>query len=33
VDGSRRVKLWGGDNTGSVHTIVDITGYYAPQVV
>ncbi len=33
VDGSRSVKLWGGDRTGSVHTIIDITGYYAPQIV
>ena len=24
------IKIWGGDNTGSAHVIIDVTGYYAP---
>lgn len=26
------IKLWGGDNTGSSHVLMDIVGYYAPGV-
>ena len=28
--GDQTIKLWGGDNTGSGHVIIDVTGYYAP---
>jgi len=30
IDGAQSIKLWGGGNTGSVHVIIDVTGYYAP---
>jgi hypothetical protein len=30
VDASRQIKLFGGGGSGSVHVIVDVTGYYAP---
>ncbi len=26
----RTIKLWGGDQAGSAHVIIDVTGYYAP---
>ncbi len=28
LDASRQVKVWCGDQTGSTHVIIDITGYY-----
>ena len=24
------IKVWGGDNTGSAHIVIDVTGFYAP---
>lgn len=30
VDGSQQIKIWGGDQGGAAHIIVDVTGYYAP---
>jgi len=32
LDTSRQVKLWGGNQAGSMFVIIDITGYYAPAV-
>ncbi len=31
VDSSRQVKVWNGIEAGSVHFIVDVTGYYLPD--
>ena len=28
IDGLRNVKVWNGDQSGSTHVIIDITGYY-----
>jgi hypothetical protein len=28
IDGSRQVKVFGGDQTGSAHVILDVTGYF-----
>jgi hypothetical protein len=28
IDENRRIKIWGGGNTGSMFVIIDITGYY-----
>lgn len=33
LDGSRQVTLWGGDQTGAMHTLIDITGYWAPETI
>ena len=30
ISQDRTIALWGGEDTGSAHVIVDITGYYAP---
>lgn len=30
VDGSQQIKVWGGDQGGAAHVIIDVTGYYAP---
>ena len=30
VAADQTIKVWGGDNTGSAHVIIDVTGYYAP---
>lgn len=30
IDAGRKVKLWGGDQAGSMFVIIDITGYYLP---
>ncbi len=30
LDTSRQVKIWGGDQAGSMYVIIDITGYYLP---
>lgn len=30
IAADRTIKIFGGNNTGSVHVIVDVTGYYAP---
>lgn len=30
VDGTQQIKVWGGDQPGSAHVIIDVTGYYAP---
>jgi hypothetical protein len=30
VAADETIKVWGGDNTGSAHVIIDVTGYYAP---
>ena len=32
IDASRQIKVWGGDQSGSAHVIIDVTGYYAPPV-
>ncbi|MEP1124734.1 MAG: hypothetical protein ABJH68_12690 [Ilumatobacter sp.] len=32
VAADQTIKLWGGDNTGSSHVIIDIVGYYSPPV-
>ena len=29
IDENRQLKIWGGDNTGSMFVIIDVTGYYA----
>jgi hypothetical protein len=28
IDASRQVKIWGGDQSGSTHVIIDVTGYW-----
>ena len=30
IDAARQIKIWGGDQGGSAHVIIDVTGYYAP---
>ncbi len=30
IAGDRTIKVWGGDQSGSAHVIIDVTGYYAP---
>ena len=30
VAADQTIKVWGGDNTGSAHVIIDVTGFYAP---
>ena len=30
IAADRTIKIWGGDQSGSTHVIIDITGYYAP---
>jgi hypothetical protein len=30
VAADQTIKVWGGDNTGSAHVIIDVTGYSAP---
>jgi hypothetical protein len=30
IDGSRQVKVWGGDQAGSTDFIIDVTGYFLP---
>ena len=30
LDASRQIKIWGGDQAGSMFVIIDITGYYLP---
>jgi hypothetical protein len=30
IDGSRQVKVWGGDQAGSTDFIIDVTGYFMP---
>jgi hypothetical protein len=30
IDANRQIKIWGGTNTGSMHIIIDITGYFMP---
>ena len=30
IAADRTIKVWGGDQTGSTHFIIDITGFYAP---
>ncbi len=32
IAADQTIKLWGGNNTGSSHVIVDIVGYYSPPV-
>lgn len=32
VDANRQIKVWGGDQAGSAHIIIDVTGYYTPPV-
>ncbi|HEX4980833.1 MAG TPA: hypothetical protein VFV63_04010 [Ilumatobacteraceae bacterium] len=32
IDAARQIKVWGGDQSGSAHVIIDVTGYYAPPV-
>jgi len=32
IDAARQIKVWGGDQAGSAHVIIDVTGYYAPPV-
>jgi hypothetical protein len=32
IDASRQIKVWGGDQAGSAHVIIDVTGYYTPPV-
>ena len=32
IDASRQIKVWGGDQVGSAHIIIDVTGYYTPPV-
>jgi hypothetical protein len=32
IDVNRQIKVWGGDQSGSAHVIIDVTGYYAPPV-
>jgi hypothetical protein len=32
VDAARQITVWGGDQSGSAHVIIDVTGYYAPPV-
>ena len=29
IASSRQIKLWGGDQSASTHTIIDVTGYFA----
>ena len=30
IDADRQIKLWGGDGTGSMFVLIDVTGYYVP---
>lgn len=30
ISAARTIKVFGGDQTGSMHIIIDVTGYYAP---
>ncbi|MCE9621270.1 MAG: hypothetical protein K8R99_02875 [Actinomycetia bacterium] len=30
IASNRTIKIWGGDQSGSTHVIIDITGFYAP---
>jgi hypothetical protein len=30
IDASRQIKVWAGDQGGSAHVIIDVTGYYTP---
>ncbi len=30
IDSNRQIRIWGGDQAGSMHVIIDITGYYVP---
>ncbi|HWM22979.1 MAG TPA: hypothetical protein VNO51_25030 [Ilumatobacteraceae bacterium] len=32
IDANRQIKVWGGDQSGSAHVIIDVTGYYTPPV-
>ena len=32
IDVNRQIKVWGGDQSGSAHVIIDVTGYYTPPV-
>jgi hypothetical protein len=32
IDVNREIKVWGGDQAGSAHIIIDVTGYYTPPV-
>jgi hypothetical protein len=32
IDAARQIKVWGGDQSGSAHVIIDVTGYYAAPV-
>ena len=32
IDANREIKVWGGDQAGSAHIIIDVTGYYTPPV-
>ena len=32
IDANRQITVWGGDQSGSAHVIIDVTGYYAPPV-
>lgn len=33
VDAAQQIKIWGGDQDGSAHVVVDVTGFYAPPVL
>jgi hypothetical protein len=33
IAADQTIKLWGGNNTGSSHVLIDIVGYYAPPVL
>jgi hypothetical protein len=30
IDANRQITVWGGDQAGSAHIIIDVTGYYTP---
>jgi hypothetical protein len=32
IDANRQITVWGGDQSGSAHVIIDVTGYFAPPV-
>ena len=33
VDATQQIKVWGGDQVGSAHVIIDVTGYHAAPVL
>jgi hypothetical protein len=32
IAADRTIKVWGGDQSGSMHFLIDVTGYYSPPV-